>query len=311
MKAVVYNKKAPNKLVFIEVAKPEPNDNEVLIRVMAVGLNAADYRSMRMGLIPKRKIFGADVAGFIESVGKNIRKFKVGDEVLGDLASYGFGGLAEYALAPENLLVHKPQNVAFEDAASISLAAITALQALQKKRDIGVGTRVLILGSSGGVGSYAVQLAKHFGATVTAVCSSRHMEQSRMLGADFVLDYTKQDVVKSNQQHELILAINGNYSLLGCKRLLTKDGVYVMVGGDLRQIFKAMLFGWFLSIGNKKMHFLAAKANQKDLEMLVKLVSEGKVKPLIEERYTLEQAPEAMQKLNQGHARGKVVINIG
>ena len=264
-----------------------------------------------MGLIPKRKIFGADVAGIIESVGKNIRKFKVGDEVLGDLASYGFGGLAEYALAPENLLVHKPQNVAFEDAASISLAAITALQALQKKRDIGVGTRVLILGSSGGVGSFAVQLAKHFGATVTAVCSSRHMEQSRMLGADFVLDYTKQDVVKSNQQHELILAINGNYSLLGCKRLLTKDGVYVMVGGDLRQIFKAMLFGWFLSIGNKKMQFLAAKANQKDLEMLVKLVSEGKVKPLIEERYTLEQAPDAMQKLNQGHARGKVVINIG
>jgi NADPH:quinone reductase-like Zn-dependent oxidoreductase len=266
---------------------------------------------MRMGLIPKKKIFGADVAGIIESVGKNIRQFKIGDEVLGDLASYGFGGLAEYALAPENLLVHKPRGVTFDDAASISLAALTALQALQKKGDIREGTRVLILGSSGGVGSFAVQLAKHFGATVTAVCSSRNLEQSRMLGADFVLDYTKQDVVKSNQKYELILAINGNYSLLGCKRLLTNDGVYVMVGGDLQQIFKVLLFGRFLSFGHKKMRFLAAKANQKDLEMLANLVSEGKVKPLIEERYTLELAPEAMQKLNKGHARGKVVINIG
>lgn len=311
MKAVVYNKKAPTKLVFAEVAKPVPNDNEVLIKVMVVGLNAADYRSMRMGLIPKTKIFGADVAGIVESVGKNIRQFKIGDEVLGDLASYGFGGLAEYALAPENLLVHKPQNVAFDEAASISLAGITALQAMGKKGDIRLGTKVLILGSSGGVGSFALQLAKHFGATVTAVCSSRNMEQSRMLGADFVLDYTNQDVVKSNQKYDLILAINGNYSLLGCKRLLASEGAYVMVGGDLSQIFKVMLFGWILSIGHKKMRFLAAKANQKDLEMLVSLVSEGKIKPLIKERYTLEQAPEAMQNLNQGHARGKVVITIG
>ncbi|MCU0456388.1 MAG: NAD(P)-dependent alcohol dehydrogenase, partial [Bacteroidales bacterium] len=174
MKAVVYDKKSyPDKLVYREVEKPIPNDHEVLIKVHAVSLNAADYRSMKMGLIPERKIFGADIAGRVESTGKNISLFKPGDEVVGDLGSYGFGGLAEYAIAPEVAIIHKPGKLAFEEAAAFPMAAITALQALQKKSSVQKGQEVLIVGSSGGVGTFAVQLAKYFGAIVTGVCSSK------------------------------------------------------------------------------------------------------------------------------------------
>ena len=311
MKAVVYNKKGfPDKLIYRNVEKPRPNDNEVLIKILAVSANAADYRSMRMGIIPKRRIFGADIAGRVESVGGNIRQFKPGDEVIGDLSDCGFGGFAEYAVAPEKALIPKPTKILFEEAAALPMAGITALQALRDKGNIQKGQKVLIVGSGGGVGTFAVQLAKYFGAVVTAVCSTKNVEQTSSLGADYVIDYTKEDFTKSNRSYDLILAVNGNRSLSAYKRILNPNGKYVMVGGALMQIFKSILFGWLMSFGSKKMRSLAAKSNQKDLEFIVKLVEDGKIKTVIERRYPLDKAADAMRYLGEGHARGKVVINV-
>lgn len=311
MKAVVYNKKGrPDKLVYGDVDKPVPNDDEVLIQVHAVSLNAADYRSMQMGMIPKRKIFGADIAGRVESIGKNISLFKTGDAVLGDLGNYGFGGLAEYTTAPEKALVIKPEAVSFEDAAALPMAAMTALQALRDKANIQKGQQVLIVGSSGGVGTFAVQLAKHFGAEVTGVCSSRNVQQTLSLGADHVIDYTVEDFTKGDKRYDIILAVNGNYSLLACKKLLVPNGTYVMVGGALSQIFKSLLFGRLLSFGSKKMKSLTAKARQEDLEFLAQLLENGAIKPVIDRRYTLDQAAEAMDYLMQGHSAGKVLVQV-
>ena len=211
MKAIVYNKNYPDKLVYCDVDKPVPNDNQVLLKVLAVSLNAADYRSMKMGLIPKRKIFGADIAGRIESIGKNINQFKPGDEVMGDLASYGFGGLAEYVTAPEKALIIKPAKISFEEGATLPMAALTALQALRDKGNIQKGQKVLIIGSAGGVGTFAVQLAKYFEAEVTGVCSSKNIPQTSSLGADYAIDYAKENFANSDMRYNLILAINGNY----------------------------------------------------------------------------------------------------
>ena len=311
MKAVVYNKKSyPDKLVYCDIDKPVPNDNEVLIKVHAVSLNAADYRSMKMGLIPKRKIFGADIAGRIESVGKNISLFKPGDEVMGDLASYGFGGLAEYVTAPERALIIKPDQISFEEAATLPMAAMTALQALRDKANIQKGQKVLIVGSAGGVGTFAIQLAKYFEAEVTGVCSSKNVQQTLSLGADYVIDYTKENFTKREKRYNIILGINGNYPLLAYKKILTSNGTYVMVGGSLSQIFKSLLFGWILSLGSKKMKSLAAKANITDLELLAKLLEKGIIKPVIDRRYSLDKTADAMNYLKQGHSTGKVVINI-
>ena len=311
MKAIVYSKKGtPDKLSLREIDKPVPKDNEVLIRVHVVSLNAADYRSMKMGLIPGKKIFGADIAGTIESVGKNITLFKPGDAVLGELAEHGFGGLAEYVTAPEKALIPKPQNVSFETAATLPLAGITALQGLRKKGNIQQGEKVLILGSAGSVGPFAVQLAKHFGAEVTAVCSTRNIDQTLSIGADHVIDYTKENPLTGNVRYNLILGINGNYPLLACKRALSPNGRYVMVGGAMSQIIKSLLFGRLLSFGSKKMKSLSAKANRHDLEFLTSLMENGTIKPVIDRRYPLEKTAEAMEYLAMGHATGKVVISV-
>lgn len=311
MKAIVFNKKSyPDKLVYCDVDKLVPNDNEVLIKMNSVSLNAADYRSMKMGLIPKRKIFGADIAGRIESVGKNISLFKPGDEVMGDLASYGFGGLAEYVTAPERALVIKPEQISFEDGATLPMAAMTALQALRDKANIQKGQKVLIIGSSGGVGTFAIQLAKYFEAEVTGVCSSKNVQQTLSLGADYVIDYTKEEFTKKDKRYDILLGINGNYPLIAYKKILTSNGTSVMVGGSLSQVFKSLLFGWILSIGSKKMKSLAAKANKTDLELLAKLLEKGIIKPVIDRRYSLDMTVDAMNYLKQGHSAGKVVINI-
>lgn len=311
MKAVVYSKKShPDRLVFCDVDKPVPNDNEVLIKVHSVSLNAADYRSMKMGLIPERKIFGADIAGTIESAGKNVTLFKPGDDVIGDLASFGFGGLAEYVTAPEKALVLKPKQVSFEEAATLPMAALTALQALRNKGGIREGHKVLIVGSAGGVGTYAVRLAKHFGADVTGVCSSVNVKQTLSLGADHVIDYTKEHFTGNGMKYNIILGINGSYPLSAYRKALVENGTYVMVGGSLSQIFKSLVFGRLLSFGSRKMTSLAAKANQNDLELLVQLLEKGIIKPVIDRRYTLDRAAEAMSYLKQGHSRGKVVVNI-
>ena len=311
MKALVYNKKAlPGKLTFCEIEKPIPNENEVLIKVQAVSLNAADYRSLRMGLIPKKKIFGADIAGRVESVGKNILKFKPGDEVIGDLADYGFGGLAEYALAPEKALIFKPVDLSFEDASALPMAAVTALQALRNKGCIQKGHQVLIIGSGGGVGTFAVQLAKFFGATVTAICSSDNIGLSQSLGADHVIDYTKENFLKNGKSYDLIVAVNGNYPLSACKRILNPKGIYVMVGGGFPQIFKSLLFGWLMSFGAKKIRSLADKSNVEDLEFIVSLVNDKKIRPVIDKCFSLDKSAEAMKYLSEGHAKGKVVITV-
>ena len=311
MKAVVYNKKYyPEKLVYCEVDKPVPNDNEVLIKVHAVSLNAADYRSMQMGLIPKNKIFGADIAGLIEAAGKNVSLFRTGDEVMGDLASFGFGGLAEYVTAPEKALIIKPPQVSFDEAATLPMAAMTAFQALRDKASIQKGQKVLIVGSSGGVGTFAIQLAKYFGAEVTGVCSSKNVQQALSLGADYVIDYTKEKFAENNKRYDIILGINGNYPLTAYRKTLASNGIYVMIGGSLSQIFKSLVFGRILSFGSKKLKSLAAKANKTDLELLAKLLEKGIIKPVIDRRYSLDMTADAMNYLKQGHSPGKVVISI-
>jgi NADPH:quinone reductase-like Zn-dependent oxidoreductase len=311
MKAIVYNKKNyPDKLVCCEVDKPAPNDYEVLIKVHAASLNAADYRSMKMGIIPKRKIFGADISGRIETVGNNITQFKPGDEVMGDLASFGFGGLAEYVTAPEIALIIKPAQVSFEDAAALPMAAMTALQALSDKGGIKKGQKVLIVGSSGGVGTFTIQLAKYFGAEVTGMCSSKNVGQTLSLGADYVIDYTKDEFTKKDNRYDIILGINGNYPLTAYREALTSNGTCVMVGGSLSQIFKSLVFGRILSFGSKKMKSLSAKANKTDLEFLAKLLEKGIINPVIDRRYSLDKTAEAMNYLRQGHSPGKVVIRI-
>jgi 2-desacetyl-2-hydroxyethyl bacteriochlorophyllide A dehydrogenase len=311
MKAIVYDKKAlPDKLIYCDIEKPVPKDNEVLIKIVAVSLNAADYRSKKMGMIPKRKIFGADIAGIVEYAGKSVMSFKPGDEIIGDLANYGFGGLAEYAVAPEKALITKPGKMSFEEAAALPMAAVTALQALRNKGNIGNGKKVLIIGSSGGVGNFSVQLAKYFGAEVTTVCSTKNVEQARSMGADHVIDYTKEKFTKSRKYYDIIVAVNGNYPLIACKRILNQNGRYVMVGGSLSQIFKAIFFGWLLSFGSKKILFLAAKSNQNDLKFVATLAEDGKIKPFIERQYSLEKTAEAMRYLTEGHSQGKVVINL-
>lgn len=250
MKAVVYDRKnRPDKLVFRDVEKPVPNDDEVLIAVRAVSLNAADYRSMQMGIIPVRKIFGADVAGRIESAGRNITHFKPGDEVFGELVKHGFGGLAEYCTAPENAIAIKPTGISFEQAAALPIAALTALQALRDKAGIQQGQTVLIVGSAGGVGTFAVQLAKYYGAVVTGVCSAKNVQQTLSLGADQVMDYNKEDFTKSDKRYDIILGINGNYALLSYMKCLAQNGICIILGGSLSQILKSLLFGRILSFG--------------------------------------------------------------
>ncbi|MFO7656978.1 MAG: NAD(P)-dependent alcohol dehydrogenase [Bacteroidales bacterium] len=300
----------PHKLALCEIDKPIPKDNEVLIRVQVVSLNAADYRSMKMGMIPKSRIFGADVAGIVESVGKNTSIFMPGDEVIGDLSNLGFGGLAEFVAAPEKALVLKPRQVSFEAAATLPLAGITALQALRNKGDIQKGQKVLIVGSAGSVGPFAVQLAKYFGAELTGVCSTKNLSQTLSLGADKVIDYTKEDFLNGNERYDLILGINGNYPLFAYRKSLNPNGKYVMVGGSLSQIFKSLLFGWLLSFGSKKMKSATAKANKQDLEFLAGLLENGSIKPVIERRYPLEKTADAMDYLSLGHPTGKVIILV-
>ncbi|MCG6186565.1 NAD(P)-dependent alcohol dehydrogenase [Maribellus maritimus] len=310
MKAIIYQKRGAEKLVYTDVEKPVPKENEVLIKVVASSVNAADYRSMRLGIVPKRKIFGADVAGRVELVGRSVSLWKEGDEVMGDLSGSGFGCFAEYTVAPEDKVIQKPVELSFAEAAAVPLAAITAIQALRGKGKIQKGQKVLIVGSGGGVGTFTVQLARYFGAEITAVCSTRNAEQSRMLGAQTVIDYTQENFTRTRQRFDLILAVNGNEALLTYRRLLAPGGTYLMVGGSMTQILKSLLFGKLLSLGRKKMLAVSAKANMADLEFIAALAAKGQIKPVIDRTYTLEQMPEAMEYANTGHAQGKLLIKV-
>jgi NADPH:quinone reductase-like Zn-dependent oxidoreductase len=289
-----------------------------LIKIHAASVNAYDWhfltadifliRLMGGGLLkPKNTRLGADMAGRIEAVGKNVKQFQPGDEVFGMIK----GTFAEYACAPENALALKPVHTSFNEAAAIPMAAITALQGLRDEGQIRAGQKVLINGASGGVGTFAVQIAKSFGAEVTAVCSTRNLEQARSIGADHVIDYTKEDFTKNGQQYDLVFAANGYHSLSAYKRELTPKGIYIMAGGSMAQIFQSMLMGSMMSeTGGRKMTGVSAKRNQNDLIFIKELFEAGKVKSIIDRQYPLSEAAEALRYLGAGHARGKVVISV-
>lgn len=309
MKAIIYDKKSAEQLIMQDIDKPIPSENQVLVKVHAASVNAADYRSMKMGLIPKSKIFGADVAGTIEAVGDNVKNYSVGDEVVGDLSAYGFGGFAQYVAADERAFVLKPQSVSFELAASVPMAAVTAYQALIKG-NIQPRQKVLICGAGGGVGTFAVQLAKHFQTEVTTVCSTNNVSIMQQLKADHIINYKTESFTEKDEQYDLILAINGNYSLSDYKKALTSHGTVVIVGGSISQLLKSMLFGKLLFLGSKKLMNLSAKSSTTDLLRILKLIESGDVTPIIDRRYPLDQTAEAVKYIQKGHAQGKVIINI-
>ena len=321
MKAIAYhNYGSPDVLKYGEIEKPAAGDNEVLVKVHAASVNPLDWHFMRgtpyvmrigSGLRqPKDTRLGVDAAGQVEVVGRNVTQFKSGDEVFGLCQ----GAFAEYACAPERKLAMKPDNVTFEQAASVPVAAITALQSLRDKGKIQAGQKVLINGASGGVGTFAVQIAGSFGADVTAVCSTRNVDMVRSIGADQVIDYTYEDFTKSRQRYDLILDNVGNHSLLECRRVLNPKGKYIMIGGPagrwidpLPRAINALMLSRFVS---QDMGMLMAKVNKDDLTILRDLIQAGKVTPVIDRRYTLVEAPAAIRYLEEGHARGKVVITM-
>ena len=322
MKASIYSKYGPPDVLELkEVEKPSPNDDEVLIKVHAASVNPAELHLLRAdpffarfysGLLkPKNTILGADISGTVESVGRNIKLFHIGDNVFGDLSDSGWGGFAQYVCAPENALALKPAHLSFEEAAAVPLAATTALQGLRNKGHIQQGQKVLINGASGGVGTFAVQIAKSFGADVTAVCSTRNLEIARSIGADHGIDYTQEDFTKSGQLYDLIFAANGYHSLSDYKRALSPKGIYVVAGGSMTQLFQAVLLAPRMSeTGGRKMAALSAKTSQKDLSFLKELLEAGKLVPVIDRRYPLTEAAEAMRYLGEGHAKGKVVVTV-
>ena len=311
MKAVVYEKgNSPDVLHLREVEKPVPGEDEVLIKIHAVSVNAADSRSMKMGAIPKRKIFGADIAGRVEAAGKNVRRFAPGDEVLGDISACGMGGFAEYVAVPETPLVRKPASVPFDTAAAVPMSAVTALQGLRNLGEIKPGNKVLIYGAGGGVGTFAVQLAKYFGAVVTAVCGEKNMPVTRSLGADHVINYLDHAITQIGGGYDLVLVVNGNHPLSAYRRMLVKGGTCVISGGALNQVIKAVLFGGILSLGGKKLRSLNAKPNADDLEFVIRLVEDGKLKPVIDRRYTLAETAEAVGYQSGDHVMGKIIIEV-
>jgi NADPH:quinone reductase-like Zn-dependent oxidoreductase len=323
MKAIVCSKYgSPDVLQLKEVEKPVPKDNEVLIEIHASSLNAYDWHCMRadpflvrlMGgglLKPKHAIPGADVAGRVEAVGGIVKQFKPGDEVYGDLSGCGLGAFAEYVCAPEKILAPKPRGKTFEEAAAIPMAALTALQGLRDIGKIRAGQRVLISGASGGVGTFAVQIAKSFGAEVTAVCSTKNLDMVRSLGADHIIDYTQEDFTKSGQSYDLILGVNGYHPVSAYMHALNPEGIYVVAGAFLSQIFLSMLPGpWRSKTGNKKMLTVAGRPNREDLLVMNELLESGKVVPVIDKRYPLAETANAIRYLEDEHARGKVVITM-
>jgi NADPH:quinone reductase-like Zn-dependent oxidoreductase len=323
MKAIVYSHYgSPEVLRCEEIEKPTPGDNEVLLRVRAAAVNPFDWHVMRgmpyflrmmAGLRqPKETRLGVDVAGQVEAAGKNVTSFKAGDEVFGSCR----GALAEYARASESTLVTKPDSVTFEQAAAAPLAAWTALQGLRDEGQIRSGQKVLINGAAGGVGTFAVQIARSFGADVTAVCGTRNVDMVRSIGADRVIDYTREDFTKSGERYDLVLDTVGNHSLLACRRVLIPQGRYVAVGGPsgrwmigfLVRVIAAPVLSRFVS---QKLSIVMARPSQEDLVTVRDLMETGRVTPVIDRRYELSEVPEAIRYLEEGHARGKVVITFG
>ncbi len=324
MKAIVCTKYgSPDVLQLQDVEKPAPQDDEVLIRIYAASINSRDWRMMRANpffirlvpggfLQPKNKILGADVAGRVEAVGSNVKQFMSGDEVFGYLPSAtGRGTFAEYVCANENAITLKPVNLTFEQAAAVPVAALTALQGLRDKGNIQSGQKVLINGASGGVGTFAVQIAKAFGAEVTAVCSTRNLDTARSLGADHVIDYTKEDFTRNGQRYDLILAANGYHPISDYLRALIPEGIYVVAGGSMLQLFQAASNGKRISkTGRQKIYVVSLVQNHKDLIFMKELLEVGKVVPVIDGCYPLSKTAEAFQYYEKMHPKGKVVITV-
>jgi len=324
MKAIVYHDYGSADVLRLgEIEKNLPNDNQVLVKVRAAAANPLDWHYMRgtpyivrmdSGLFkPKVGRLGVDMAGVVEAVGRNVTRFKPGDEVFGT----GGGAFAEYVLASESKVVLKPANLTFEQAAAVPVAALTALQGLRDKGRIQPGQKVLINGASGGVGTFAVQIARSFGADVTGVCSTRNVDMVRALGADHVIDYTREDFTLGAQRYDLILDNVGNHSLLAFRRVMNPKANYVLIGGggpdDGRWIgpmagpVKALMLSPFVS---QEFGMLLASINQADLAILTELMEAKKVTPVIDRTYTLSEVPAAIRYLEEGHARGKVVITV-
>ena len=325
MKAIVYCNYGLGNLKLEDVEKPVPNDDQVLVKVRAASVNPYDWhfvegtpkimRAMGVGLRkPKDTRLGVDFAGTVEAVGKNVTQFKPGDEVFGGRG----GAFGEYVCPRATRAVAlKPANVTFEQAASVNIAGITALQALRDKGKVQPGQKVLINGASGGVGTFAVQIAKSLGADVTGVCSTRNIDLVKSLGADHVIDYTKEDFTKSAERYDVMLDNVGNRTLSECKSVLTPKGKYVLIGGGgaseqgllggLGKALWAMLFSKFV---NQQMGMMMADPSQKDLTILAEMMQSGKLKPVIDRTYKLDQVPEAIRYLEEGHARGKVIIAV-
>ena len=320
MKAIIYRDFGPPDILKCEeIAKPVPKDDEVLIKVRAASLNPLDWRLMRGGPLffrmlmrlrqAKIKRAGVDVSGEVEEVGRNVRRFKSGDAVFG----FGEGALAEYACSPESKLAAKPDNVNFEDAASANVAGLTALQALRDKGRLQVGQQVLINGAAGGVGTFAVQIAKSFGARVIGVCGTRNVEMVRSLGADHVIDYTQEDFAKGTERYDLILDCVGNHTLSELRRILNPNGICVIIGAQklFTALARAAVAPILSCLLSQKFLFFIAKVKEQDLTTLGNLMAAGKLKPVIDRRYKLSAASDALRYLEQGHASGKVVITLG
>ena len=318
MKAIVYTRHgSPENLQLKEVDRPLLKENHLLIKVHAASLNALDSHLMNgMPLIdwlfrPTPKIPGVDLAGTVEAIGSAVTRFKAGDEVFGN----GHGAFAEYSLAPERALALKPANVSFEAAAAVPVAALTALQGLRDHGEIKPGQKVLIHGAGGGVGTFAVQIAKLLGAEVTALCSTRNLEMARSIGADHVIDYTQQDYTRSGKRYDLIMAVNGYHPISAHRRALAPRGILVMAGASKAHIFKAMfqsfLLGPLISMtGKQRFRLFIARIKEADLLFLSGLLATGRLKPVIDRQYPLSEAADAMRYLEQWHSGGKVIITV-
>jgi len=321
MKAIVCTKYGPPEVLELkEVEKPTPKDNEVLVKIHAASLNAADFEILGGAwsarfvgpLRPRNKIPGSDMAGRVEAVGRNVKQFQPGDGVFGDLFMCGFGAFAEYVCVPENILYLKPASMTFEEVATLPQAGLIALQGLRGKRQIQPGQKVLINGAGGGMGTFAVQIAKYFGAVVTGVDSTSKFDMLCSIGCDHVIDYTKEDYTKSGKTYDLILDVKGYRSIFVYKRALSTNGLFVLLGGSKTSIFQALFLAPLISItGSKKMGMNPFKTNKsEDMAFLIELFEAGKVKPVIDKRYPLSKVPEALRYLEEGHAKGKLVITV-
>ena len=322
MKAIVYTKYgSPDVLELKEVEKPTPKDNEALVKVHAASLNAPDLDYLRgrffarfQGLFkPKFNILGSDIAGRVESVGRNVKQIQPGDEIIVNSFGYGFGGFAEYVCVPENVLTLKSASITFEEASTLPSSAIIALQGLRDKRQIQPGQKVLINGAGGGTGTFAVQIAKYFGAEVTAVDSTKKLDMLRSIGADHVIDYTQEDFTKSGQRYDMIFDVVASHSTFDYKRALSPRGIYIVVGGSTARLFKNVFLGPLITIiGSKKMCFAGWKTNKKeDLVFINELLEAGKVVPVIDKCFPLSETAEAFRYLEEGISfQGKVVITM-